>query len=62
MQQQINLQEIHDFLGELAREAGELIVAAHPSTLTAGSKKNCEYILDTWFETVIADLDGTFSR
>lgn len=47
MQQHINLHEIHDFLGELALEAGELITAAHPSTLTAGSKKNCEDTLDS---------------
>ncbi|KAH0566295.1 hypothetical protein GP486_000321 [Trichoglossum hirsutum] len=35
-----NLQEIHDFLVELAKKAGEMALAANPSTLTADSKKN----------------------
>jgi myo-inositol-1(or 4)-monophosphatase len=40
-----NLQEIHDFLVELAKKAGEMALAANPSTLTADSKKNCKYDL-----------------
>lgn len=36
-----NLHEVHDFLVNLAKEAGEMIVAANPSTMTADSKKNC---------------------
>lgn len=40
-----NLQEIHDFLVELAKKAGEMALAANPSTLTADSKKNCKYHL-----------------
>ncbi|KAI9721004.1 MAG: hypothetical protein M1812_002483 [Candelaria pacifica] len=35
-----NLQDIHDFLIEIAKKAGEMIVAANPSTITSGSKKN----------------------
>ncbi|KAI9769943.1 MAG: hypothetical protein M1840_003652 [Geoglossum simile] len=37
---ELNLQEIHDFLVELAKKAGEMALAANPSTLTADSKKN----------------------
>lgn len=40
---QLNLKEVHDFLGQLAREAGEMMKAANPSTQTSGSKKNCTY-------------------
>ncbi|KAI9881634.1 MAG: hypothetical protein M1830_000199 [Pleopsidium flavum] len=35
-----NLQEVHDFLIGLAEKAGEMIIAANPSTMTADSKKN----------------------
>jgi hypothetical protein len=38
----IDLQDIHDFLVELAKKAGEMALAANPSTLTADSKKNCQ--------------------
>lgn len=34
------LKEIHDFLIVVAHKAGETILAAKPSTDTAGSKKN----------------------
>ncbi|KAI9782582.1 MAG: hypothetical protein M1839_004826 [Geoglossum umbratile] len=40
MSHELNLQEIHDFLVELAKRAGEMVLAANPSTLTADSKKN----------------------
>ncbi|KAI9805508.1 MAG: hypothetical protein M1825_000759 [Sarcosagium campestre] len=35
-----NLQEIHDVLIAIAHEAGDMIVAANPSTVTSGIKKN----------------------
>ena len=34
------LESIKDFLVELAHEAGGMIMAAHPSTESSGSKKN----------------------
>ena len=34
-----NLQEIHDFLIDLARKAGQMIASANPSTVD--TKKNC---------------------
>ncbi|KAF9740319.1 inositol monophosphatase [Paraphaeosphaeria minitans] len=36
----INLQEVHDFMIEIARKVGERITSATPSTGAAGSKKN----------------------
>jgi myo-inositol-1(or 4)-monophosphatase len=38
----LNLQEIHDFMISIAKQAGERIVSAKPTTDTAGSKKNCK--------------------
>lgn len=38
----LNLQEIHDFLVEVAKKAGEMITSAKPSTQTSGEKKNCK--------------------
>ncbi|KAI9751550.1 MAG: hypothetical protein M1815_001077 [Lichina confinis] len=35
-----NLQQVHDDLRELAYEAGHMMRAANPSTVTSGSKKN----------------------
>jgi myo-inositol-1(or 4)-monophosphatase len=35
------LKEIHDFFIKIARQAGDVIVSAKPSTETAGNKKNC---------------------
>ncbi|KAF2748002.1 inositol monophosphatase [Sporormia fimetaria CBS 119925] len=40
MTDQLPLQEIHDFMIEIAHKAGEMITAAHPSTGAAGNKKN----------------------
>lgn len=37
----INLQEVHDFMIDIARKVGERITSATPSTGAAGSKKNC---------------------
>lgn len=34
-----HLKEIHDFLIELARQAGEMIISGHP--LTVDTKQNC---------------------
>ncbi len=39
----INLQEIHDFMISIAKQAGERIVSAKPTTQDTGSKKNCLY-------------------
>ncbi|EKG19918.1 Inositol monophosphatase [Macrophomina phaseolina MS6] len=36
----LNLQEIHDFLVEVAKKAGDMITSAKPSTTTTGEKKN----------------------
>ncbi|GME58318.1 inositol monophosphatase [Neofusicoccum parvum] len=36
----LNLQEIHDFLIEVAKKAGEMITSARPTTTTTGEKKN----------------------
>lgn len=38
----INLQEIHDLLVEIAYEAGRMQLAATPSYLSSGTKKNCK--------------------
>lgn len=51
-----NLQEIHDFLIEIAHRAGEVILAARPTTEASGTKKNCTYaalldcVLGCWFD------------
>jgi myo-inositol-1(or 4)-monophosphatase len=37
----INLQEIHDYLIEIARKAGDMITSAHPTAGKAGWKKSC---------------------
>lgn len=37
-----NLQEVHDFMISIAKQAGERIVAAKPTTEGAGNKKNCK--------------------
>lgn len=40
----INLQEIHDTLVEVAFEAGRMILAANPNNIDKGSKMNCVYL------------------
>lgn len=35
-----NLQEVHDFMISVAREAGEMITSARPKQTDAGMKKN----------------------
>jgi hypothetical protein len=37
----LNLQEIHDLLVDVAHEAGRMMLAATPSYLSSGTKKNC---------------------
>jgi hypothetical protein len=37
----LDLEDIHDTLIAVARKAGEMITAAHPTTSAAGNKKNC---------------------
>ena len=39
----LNLQEIHDFMIEVALQAADRITSATPTTDTAGNKKNCMY-------------------
>jgi len=41
----LNLQEIHDLLISIAHEAGRMIMAATPSYLDSGTKKNCTFSL-----------------
>lgn len=36
----VNLQEVHDFLIQVAKKAGDMITTARPSTSISGSKKN----------------------
>lgn len=36
----INLEEIHDFLVDIAHKAGEMITSARPNTAISGTKKN----------------------
>ncbi|KAF2487763.1 hypothetical protein BDY17DRAFT_320280 [Neohortaea acidophila] len=36
----VNLQEVHDFLVEVAHQAGEMITAAVPTAASSGTKKN----------------------
>jgi len=38
---EINLQEIHDLFISVAHEAGRMMMAATPSYLSSGTKKNC---------------------
>ncbi|TAQ90312.1 hypothetical protein B7494_g1355 [Chlorociboria aeruginascens] len=42
---EINLQEIHDLLLEVAYEAGRMMLSATPSSLDSGTKKNCTQLL-----------------
>lgn len=37
----VNLQEIHDNLSAIAFEAGRMITAANPNSITTGTKLNC---------------------
>lgn len=39
----LNLQEIHDLLVDVAHEAGRMMLAATPSYLSSGTKKNCTF-------------------
>jgi myo-inositol-1(or 4)-monophosphatase len=36
----IDLQEVHDYLVDVAKQAGQIITAARPSTTAAGEKLN----------------------
>lgn len=38
----MDLQEIHDFLVEVAHKAGDMITSARPTSASSGEKKNCE--------------------
>jgi myo-inositol-1(or 4)-monophosphatase len=41
MEENYDLQEIHDTLVSIAHKAGEMIRSAHPTMSAAGEKKNC---------------------
>ena len=44
----VNLQEVHDFLIEVAYKAGEMITSATPNAAEAGQKKNSvDLVTDT---------------
>jgi hypothetical protein len=43
----LNLQEIHDFMIEVARKAADRITSATPTTDSSGSKKNCMFYHDS---------------
>ncbi|EPS42082.1 hypothetical protein H072_3889 [Dactylellina haptotyla CBS 200.50] len=48
MSSNINLQEIHDFLCDIAHKAGEIIITARPATSRTGSKANsAELVTET---------------
>lgn len=38
---EVNLQQIHDHLLEISFEAGRMIRAANPNSITTGTKLNC---------------------
>lgn len=44
-QSEVHLKEIHDFLIELARQAGEMIISGNP--LTFDTKQNCMLLAST---------------
>lgn len=37
---EVNLQEVHDFLVEIAHKAGQMIISAKPTAAGSGTKKN----------------------
>lgn len=39
----LDLQEIHDTLVDIAGEAGKMIMAANPSSIDQGTKLNCAF-------------------
>ena len=55
----INLQEVHDYLVDVARQAGRVVTDARPSTTAAGEKKNSVDLVtetDQATERLITDL------
>jgi len=55
----INLQEVHDYLVDVAKQAGRVVTAARPSTTAAGEKKNSVDLVtetDQATERLITDL------
>ena len=55
----IDLQEVHDYLVQVAKQAGHVITAARPSTTAAGKKKNSVDLVtetDQATERLITDL------
>lgn len=45
--QDLNLQEIHDTLIEIAREAGRMILSVDPTDIDTGTKLNCTFLSKT---------------
>ncbi|CAO2647836.1 Nn.00g087580.m01.CDS01 [Neocucurbitaria sp. VM-36] len=64
----INLEEIHDFMISIAKQAGDRIVSAKPTTENAGSKKNSvdlvtetDRAVETLISTSLREKYPTFS-
>ncbi|MCJ1236954.1 hypothetical protein MMC14_004938 [Varicellaria rhodocarpa] len=55
----INLQEIHDTLIDVAKRAGEMITSAHPSTSTTDTKKNSSDLVTETDQTVEKMVSAT---
>lgn len=45
MADEVNHQEVHDLLVEIAHQAGEMITNANPLVSTTSTKKNCKFPL-----------------
>ena len=55
----INLQEVHDFLIDVAKKAGNVITSARPTTTATGEKKNSVDLVtetDQATERLVSDL------
>ncbi|KAI9820378.1 MAG: hypothetical protein M1827_006002 [Pycnora praestabilis] len=57
-----DLQAIHDYLIEVAHKAGEMIVAANPSTITADSKKNSSDLVTETDQAVEELVSSTLKK
>lgn len=45
MAEEVNHQEVHDLLIEIAHRAGEMIISANPLVSTTSTKQNCKFPL-----------------
>lgn len=55
----LDLQEIHDYLVEIAHRAGVMITGAKPSTTTSGSKKNSADLVTETDQAVEKMISGS---